>query len=231
MLASLFPENYVRSTEENPANASSRYFKPNQIKPGESTTLRLCGTPSTGHAICGYTYFTTEGRPRRFKLFPKDYLEDVGLTYEGKTKGTGEKARPAFFLSWACLRKEAEDFQIVDFPQKTIREQIEAVLDMEDYTIEPGEMDNFYLTITRKKPTGTDTFASYTVVPTLKVASKADQQRWADARDGIWLPALFEGGDPFSGQPSAPKSADAIMPITHRDELGADKEVGTGDDW
>lgn len=227
MLNTLFPDNYVRTTEEDAAG-SSRYFKPSQIKSGESTTLRLCGTPSTGHAICGYTYFTMEGRPRRFKLFPKDYLDDIGLTYEGKTKGTGEKARPTFFLSWACLRKEADDFQIVDISQKKIREQIEAVLDMEDYTIENGEMANFYLTITRKG-TGTDT--SYTVVPTLKVASKADQQRWHEARDGIWLPALFEGGDPFSGKPSEATGSDPSMPITHRDELGADREVGTSSDW
>lgn len=224
-LADLFPSgNY---TPED--SSASRYFNAKKLKDGEATTLRLCGTPSSDHAICGYTYFTMEGRPRRFPQFPKNYLEDIGLTYEGKIKGTGEKDKPSFFLSWVCLRKESPDeFQVFDITQGKIREQIEAVLAMEDYDIAANEMANFFLTITRKG-TGTDT--AYTVVPTLKVATKADQQRWIDARAGIYLPALYEGGDPFNGRPSEPATAPAGTPITHRDELGADHEVGTAAGW
>jgi len=225
-LADLFPKgNYAPED-----SASSRYFNAKKLKDGESTTLRLCGTPASDHAICGYTYFTMEGRPRRFPQFPKNYLDDIGLTYEGKTKGTGEKDKPIFFLAWACLRKESPDeFQIIDLTQGKIREQIEAVLAMDDYEVGDGEMANFSLTISRKG-LGTDT--SYTVVPTLKVAAKADQQRWAEAREGIYLPALYAGGDPFCGRPSdgagEPPSG---TPITHRDELGADHEVAAGSGW
>lgn len=224
-LADLFPSgNY---TPED--SSTSRYFNAKKLKDGEATTLRLCGTPSSDHAICGYTYFTMEGRPRRFPQFPKAYLEDIGLTYEGKTKGTGERDKPSFFLSWVCLRKENPDeFQVFDITQGKIREQIEAVLSMEDYEVLGGEMANFFLTITRKG-TGTDT--AYTVVPTLKVATKADQQRWIDAKGGIYLPALYEGGDPFNGRPSTPAPAPAGTPITHRDELGADHEVGVAAGW
>jgi hypothetical protein len=223
---SIFPDNYVSASDSE--TGPSRYFKLGKLKDGESTTIRLCGTFVSGHAICGYSYFTMEGRPRRFPTFPKDYLDDIGLTYEGKTKNTGEKDKPSFFLSWACLRKEAEDFQIIDISQKKVREQIEAILDMEDYTIADGEMANFYLTI-KRAGTGLDT--NYTVVPTLKVAAKADQQRWADARGDIFLPALYEGGDPFGGRPAEGGEAACATPLTHRDELGADKELMPSAGW
>jgi hypothetical protein len=224
-LADLFPAgNY---TPEN--SPSSRYFNVKKLNDGESTTLRLCGSPRSHHAICGFTYFTMEGRPRRFAQYPKDYLEDIGLSFEGKTKGTGEKASPTFFLSWACLRKEAPDeFQIFDINQGKVREQIEAVLAIDDYETPDGELANFYLTISRK---GLGKDSKYTVMPTLKVATKADQQRWAEAREGIYLPALYEGGDPFMGKPSDGEAPISSTPITHRDELGADHEVAAGSDW
>jgi hypothetical protein len=219
---SIFPDNYIPASENEAG--PSRYFKLGKLKDGESTTIRLCGTFASHHALCGYSYFTMEGRPRRFPTFPRDFLDDIGLTYEGKTKNTGEKDKPSFFLSWTCLRKEAEDFQIIDISQKKVREQIEAILGMEDYAILDGEMANFYLTI-RRTGTGLDT--NYTVVPTLKVAAKADQQRWADAKDGIYLPALYEGGDPFAGKPAEGVASTSPTPLTHRDELGADKELLT----
>jgi hypothetical protein len=225
-LADLFPSGTYTPED----STSSRYFNAKKLKDGESTTLRLCGTPASSHAVCGFTYFTMDGRPRRFPHFPKDYLDDVGLTFEGRDKGTGEKDKPVFFLAWACIRKESPDeFHIFDVTQGRIREGIEAVLAMDDYEVKDGEMANFYLTITRKGA-GKDT--KYTVIPTLKVATKADQQRWAEAREGIYLPALYEGGDPFCGRPS--ESGDAPVsstPLTHRDELGADHEVTAGGQW
>jgi hypothetical protein len=216
----IFPDNYV-SASENEAGPS-RYFKLGKLKDGEATTIRLCGTFASGHALCGYGYFTAEGRPRRFPTFPRDFLDDIGLSYEGKTKNTGEKDKPSFFLSWVCLRKEAEDFQIIDISQKKVREQIEAILGMEDYSISDGEMANFYLTI-KRAGTGLDT--NYTVVPTLKVAAKADQQRWSDARSGIYLPAIYEGGDPFAGPPAGGEAPISATPLTQRDDLGADREL------
>lgn len=224
-LSALFP-NYAPPSDS--SAAPSRYFNCKKLADGESTTLRLCGTPDSGHAICGYTYFTEEGRPRRFPQFPKNYLDDIGLTYDGKKNGTGERAKPTFFMAWCCLRKEAPDeFQIIDFTQGKIREQIEAVLAMEDYSIESGKMANFYLTITRKGQ-GLDTV--YSCVPTLKVATKADQARWEENQESIWLPALYENGDPFGGKPSNP-TPESSTPITHRDELGADHEIGAAADW
>jgi hypothetical protein len=222
---SIFPSNYISASSDE--TGPSRYFKLGKLKDGESTTIRLCGTFVSEHAICGYSYFTMEGRPRRFPTYPKNYHDDIGLTYEGKKNNTGEKDKPSFFLSWACLRKEAEDFQIIDISQKKVREQIEAILDMEDYAIKDGEMANFYLTIKR---TGAGLDTNYTVVPTLKVAAEADQQRWAEVRESIFLPALYEGGDPFGGRPAEGGEA-CSTPLTHRDNLGADKELMPSAGW
>jgi hypothetical protein len=221
-LADLFPQGNYNPNE----GTSSRYFNAKSLQDGESTTLRLCGTPASSHAICGFSYFTMAGRPRRFAQFPKDYLEDIGLTFEGKKNRTGEKDTPAFFLSWACLRKESpEEFQVFDITQGKIREQIEAILKMEDYEVKDGEMANFFLTVTRK---GLKTDTSYTVVPTLKVATKADQARWEEHKEGIYLPALYAGGDPFAGKPSGAPSEACSMPLTSRDDLGADQELEEG---
>lgn len=226
----LFPSNYVSTADQAARSESSksRYFNAKQLADGESTTVRLCGAPANGHSIFGYQYFTMEGRPRRFESFPVDYPSDIGLTWEGKNKGTGEKAKPGTFLAWVALRKEDPDqFICFDITQQKIREQIEATLNMEDYDIPDGGMANFYLTITRKG-SGTDT--TYTVIPTLKVATKADQKRWEEARDGVWLPALFKGGDPFAGRPSEAEELPTV-PLTHRDDFGADHEISEAQGW
>lgn len=222
---SILPTNYIPSNESDPEAPSqpSRYVKASSIPDGKSLTLRLCGTAGSGHVISGYSYFTMEGAPRRFPTFPKDYLDDIGLTFEGKKNGTGEKDRPIFFLSWACQVKGEEEFKIIDITQRKIREQLEAVLAMEDYTVETGKMANFFITINR---TGEKLKTAYTVIPTLKVAPKAEQERWEQAAAGLWLPALFEGGDPFAGKPSGIGTGELPQtPLTSRDDLGADQEL------
>lgn len=203
------------------------YFEPKNLSDGESTTLRLCGTHDTGHVIAGWSYFTEAGRPRRFPTFPRGYEEDIGLSYAGKTQGTGEKDRPKYFLSFVALRKEVNDFVVVTIPQKQIREQLEEILDMEDYQFLPNGMANFYLTLKRRGE-GMDT--SYTLVPTLKTPAKADQARWEAVASTIWLPALYQGGDPFKGHAvdddsSAMSRNIEGLPPTRRDEYGADHEV------
>jgi hypothetical protein len=225
------PPDYRSSSAPGPGQAQDedkkkRYFEPKNLKDGESTTLRLCGTHDTGHVISGWSYFTEAGRPRRFPKFPENYLEDIGLTYEGKNSGSGEKDRPKYFLSFVALRREVDDFVVATIPQKQCREQLEEILSMEDYQFLPSGMANFYLTLKRK---GEKTDTSYTLVPTLKAPSKADQTRWAEAASGIWLPALYEGADPFAGQPEeeyARLGDRAVgLPPTHRDAHGADHEV------
>lgn len=220
------PDNYRPASGSND-NASkderkSRYFETKQLADGEQTTFRLCGLHDSGHVIAGWSYFTMEGRPRRFPTYPENYLDDIGLTYDGKTKGTNEKDKPKYFLSFVGLSKEADDFLVFTFQRRDLREQLEETLSMEDYQILPSGLANFFLTL-KRKGTGTDT--SFTLIPTLKAPTKADEKRWSENAGLIWLPALFVGGDPFSGKPA--EAQPSGLPPTHRDALGADHDIAT----
>lgn len=219
------PSDYRPTSGNNDSNDNeskrSRYYDPGKrLKDGESTTFRLCGLHDTGHVIAGWSYFTMEGKPRKFPKYPENFAEDIGLTWEGKTNGTGEKDKPRYFLSFVGLSKEEDDFVIFTFQRKDQREQLEEILALEDYQILPSGMANFYLTLKRK---GSQMNTAYTLTPTLKAPTKADEKRWADVAESIWLPALYVNGDPFSGKPNTGRPEG--LPPTHRDELGADHDV------
>lgn len=219
-LSSVLPPNYV-STQAKDSELPSRYLEPSKLADGGSAVFRLCGSHATGHVIAGYTYFTMDGQPRRFPDFPRDH-SDIGLSWSGKQQGTGEKAKPAYFLSWAIFSKEQSDFMVLTITQAKIREQLERILNMEDYEFLPSGLANFYLTLNR---TGTKDKTSYTLIPTLKAPTKADEQRWKDNKDKLYLPALFENGDPFAGQPAEPETKPSGLPPTSRDDLGADHPI------
>jgi len=224
---SFFPPDY-RSTATNTSSDEKspqelRYFKPTKLQDQESTVLRPCGTFDTGHVITGWEYFTDAGQPRRFPKYPEGYLSDIGLSWEGKNKGTGEKARPIYFLSFACLWKKTNDFAVATFTQKQLREQLERVLAMEDYQFLDSGIANFTATITRSG-TGTDT--SYVLTPTLKPPTKDEVQRWSDFSSSVWLPAMYVNADPWAGRPNG-SAAPVGLPPSHRDPMGADIEVAT----
>lgn len=220
-----FPSDYRPASGAAPAkdSKSDKYFDC-RIKDGESVTFRPCGTFDSGHVIAGWTYFTMEGQPRRFPSgkYPESYLEEIGLTYQGRKDGTGEKDKPKYFLSFAALSKEKDDFIIVTLDKKGVREQYEEIHNMEDYQCLPSGICNFFVTIKRKGE-GLDT--TYLVTPTLKAPTKADEKRWAEVSDSIWLPAMFDNADPWAGKPIGARPAG--LPPTHRDETGADHEIAT----
>lgn len=222
---SYFPTSYQPATSDqsDSGDRKSRYFEPRKLKDGESATFRLCGTHETGHVICGYSYFTAAGAPKRSPSFPANYLNDIGLSYEGKVNNTGEKDTPKFFLSVTALHKETDEFVVLTIMQRKIREQLEEILAMEDYQFIDGEVANFFLTL-RRKGGGIET--SYTLMPTLKAPSAAECKRWSAEAAGIWLPALYSGADPFAGRPAGSNTAVGLPP-TYRDQLGADHEVAT----
>ena len=216
------PTGYKSASESTPKAINERYFECKHLNDGDSVTLRPCGTFDSGHVIAGFSYFTMEGQPRRFADYPVNYLDDIGLTYKAKQSGGDERDKPKYFLAFTALCKERDDFVCVTLDKKTVREQLEEVLAMEPYDFLPSGMANFYVTLKRKGE-GMDT--SYTLVPALKAPSKAEEKRWADAKDGIWLPALYSNADPFAGKPS--EGEPVGLPPTARDEYGADTEVAT----
>ena len=222
-MTSPFPSNYKPTDER---FSSSRYFNAKSLSEGKAAEIRLCGTAATGHVISGYKYFTMEKRPRLFPVFPRDYARDIGMTYDGNGK-----AEPFYFLSWAALLKGSDEPVIFEIAQGTLQTAIEQTLALEDYRVEDGEPANFFLTITKVVK---NEKTSYTVIPTLKAITKTSPsfKAWEASRNTIWLPALFEGGDPFAGPPAGEAGMEqpvnaTVIPTGGRDSLGADEEIGS----
>jgi hypothetical protein len=215
-----FPSDY-KSTAETQAPKDPRYIDISKVPKDGTVTVRPCGNGNSGHVIAGWQYYSeSQKRTLRFPVFPDNYLEDIGLSFKGKRDKTGEKDSPKYFVSFAALSKETGDFAIVTIAKDPPREDLEKILGMEDYQVADGEMANFTLTL-GKTGSGTDT--KYSVMPVLKAAPKELHTRWKGARDKIWLPALFSGGDPFAGKPAGGEPVG--LPPTARDELGADSEI------
>jgi hypothetical protein len=238
---SFLPINYKDSKtvkKETGAGGDPRYIDPSKLEDGQSVVIRPCGTFGSGHVICGYQYFSeTIKRTRRFPEFPENYLDDIGLTYEGRTKNTGEKDTPKYFLAFTCLAQETNQFSIVFVPQLKLREKLERIFAIPDYAMEEGGIANFYLTLSR---TGLKTDTSYDAIAVLKPASDAIKERWQEAKGKIWLPALYDGADPFAGQPAESAKGQAPVkrgqPPEPTDALGAVAEPtssapGGADDW
>ena len=239
-----FPDDYKPASGDSGGSKSEpnpQYweFSSKHLGDGDTISFRPCGIFNTGHVVTGYQYFTMEGRVRRFAKYPKDYANDIGLTWAAKNAKPAElekleaegkaKDRPKYFLSFVAYFPDRKDFTCVTATQKGVREQIEAILDMEDYSFLDSGCANFTLTVKRK---GAGTETSWTITPTLKKPTAAFESKWEAAQNGIWLPALYEGADPFAGKPAEPKLEG--LPPTKRDELGADKELatsGVGEDW
>jgi hypothetical protein len=227
-----FPDNYraaSASTKTDSPGVNEKYLELSgrYFKDGESHVLRPCGTFDTGHVIAGFSYFTVEGRPKRSAKYPENYQDDVSLTYQAKQQNLDRSDpanldKPKYFLTFCAYSKECSDFVIVTLDKKTAREQFEEILSMEDYKFRPSGMANFYLTIKRK---GEQLNTSYQVTPTLKIPTQAEEKRWEEFSQSIWLPALYDGADPFAGKPAGARPEG--LPPTHRDALGADIEVAT----
>ena len=94
-----------------------------------------------------------EGRIRRFPKYPKEFAEDIGLTWAAKNAKGEElekleaegkaKDRPKFFMSFVNYFPDRKDFVCVTVTQKKVREQIEAILDMEDYFFMESGVANY----------------------------------------------------------------------------------------
>lgn len=214
-----------------------RYIDPSKMEDGETINVRPCGTYASGHLISGYEYFSeVQKKTRRFVDFPEDYLDDIGLTWEGKNKGTGEKDTPKYFLAMVVLSKETDQFSVLFVPQLKLREQLERTFAIDDYKYEGNAIAPYYFSINR---TGLKKETNYFATPALKPASPEATERWEQARDGIWLPALFDGADPFAGRPATPKgkAKPKGQPPEPTDALGAQGVApsvdtpGSSDSW
>ena len=120
-----FPPDYKKASgaEETSSGPNPKYFEFSKkyLGPGETASFRICGDFDSGHVVCGFQYFTNEGRIRRFPNYPENYQSDIGLTYQAKKDGTEEKDKPKYFLSFTAFSPEKDDFICVTVLQKGLR--------------------------------------------------------------------------------------------------------------
>jgi hypothetical protein len=202
----------------------TRYIDLGKLEEGEMINVRPCGTYGSGHVVAGWEYFSeVQKRTRRFVDFPEDYLEDIGLSYAGRMEKTGEKDTPKYFLSATVLSKELDRVAILTITNPKARDAWSKILGHQAYAFSDGALANFYITIRRE---GMKKETSYSMVPAPNAAAPAERKAWAAAAPTVWLPALFEGADPFAGKPSEGAPIALGLPPTARDEAGADIEPG-----
>ena len=197
------------------------------------------------------------------KGVPSNYKDEIQLNYDATKKRKvvygqhteKDLAYPRSFVSFVAYFNKANNtnklnvlenypdlleqssFKIVTFDRNDLRESLEDTLSMESYFAHPTGIHNFKVTL-KRKGTGTDT--SYTLTPELlQKTPAAVSKAWAESKDTIWLPALYEQGDPFKGKPAEPKEPACGLPPTKRDDYGADQDIASastskdeiGDDW
>lgn len=130
-------------------------------------------------AIIGYEYFTTENKPIRSRDIPE---EVVNIKKGGKI---------SHFWAFVIWNYKAERIQIMEVTQKTIQNQMKALIDNAKW----GNPKKYDITISRKGTTMNDT--EYTVLPNPH-SDITDQMEQAYGKAKVDLDALFEGVDPFA---------------------------------
>jgi len=165
---SFLPENY-----EAPQTGGGSYFKPAD----GPNRIRVAGG-----AIVGWVAWDRSGdrpAPKRGRV-----LGEV-------KKFASDEEKPRFFWAFPIIdRNDGNRAKIWEVTQVTIQSQIEALVRNSDW----GNPKEYDLTIT-KSGAGKDT--TYTITPSPKTPIDITSAEQAKV-DGMYLDALYEGGDPFT---------------------------------
>lgn len=226
---------------------TDRFYSPGkQLKDGDSHEVIICGGFETGHVISGYKYFKHDGQPHTTPFsegYPKDYKDNIGLNYDAKflrkveygTHSEDDLDKPKQILSFIGYIKEKKDFAIIEFSTRGLRTSLEEILSMDSYEANEDGVYNFLMKLARKG-SGTDTVYTLTPAPLKAPVRNAVAKKWNEIKDKWYLPALYDNADPFAGKPA--EATTRGLPPTHRDNLGADHELGAkateasiGSDW
>lgn len=214
----------------------------------EEATFIMCGFFSSGHFIGGKCYWTQE--PRIQKKFPFDkgvpanYKKEISLKWGSKAvygehdeKEDLDYVRDfvSFVAYFPYSKKDAKkqinklekypeldtegSFKIVTFDRSDLKGKLENIIKMsDDYFQLPNGLWNFKMVLKRLSKQDADLTPALMpkIPPTIAKA-------WEENKDKIWLPALFEQGDPFLGKPA--DETPPGLPPTNRDDYGADHEL------
>lgn len=140
-------------------------------------------------AITGYEVWTVDNKPLRYRDYPKSM--PANIRPDTKVK---------HFWAFVVWNYKAEQVQILEITQSSIRDQIHEYYKMEEY----GEPMGYDIKITRKGE-GLDT--EYTVQAFPPKAMAGNITAAYEAKK-INLDALFDGGNPFEDSATAEIEAD-----------------------
>ena len=172
-----------RYTPSDESTGGGNYLKLKALDNGP-IKLRVMSEPVTG-----YECWTKENKPMR--------RDSLAALLEAKPNGgwrveNGEEDRPKFFVAFFIWNHNDKAVQVAMFPQKTVRQQLDALEENEDW----GKLTGYDLTISRVKAGDKVT---YTIQPSpAKPLPKDAVAAWAEV-DGqaVGLAALFNDGNPF----------------------------------
>ena len=196
------------------------YFKPSQLKDGESEEFRLLGCYETGHAIVGWQYASEVQDAKtgelRFNGYvvtrthpgnPDDIARETDWSKPDRPKIDGSFVKPRRFLAWVGTSATRGRLEVLFIEQKSLREQLTEVLqEVDDYTWTDEGLANFSIKISRK---GQGLETSYSILPKIRAVPEKVKKEWAKQQETIWLPNFFEGKDPFEGRSTDKKGLPA----------------------
>ncbi len=211
MTLQVLPPELMEAQDKIETREPQPYFKPSQLKDGESEEFRLLGCYETGHAIVGWQYASEVQDPKtgdlRFNGYvvtrshpgqPDDIARETDWSKPDRPKIDGSFVKPRRFLAWVGTSATRGRLEVLFIEQKSLREQLTEVLqEIEDYTWTDEGLANFSIKITRK---GQGLETSYSILPKVRAVPDKIKKEWAKQKDTIWLPNFFEGKDPFDGK-------------------------------
>lgn len=141
-------------------------------------------------AIVGYVYWNNQNKPVRTRNHPGN-PSDIRVDAT-----TNKPDRIKFFWAFCVWDYVAKQVAIWEVTQSTIQEQIEALLENEDW----GDPKDYDITISK---TGQKLETSYTLQPSpQKTLSLEVEQAWKSS--SISLEAVYSGTDPFNDDEDGP---------------------------
>ena len=166
---------------EGDTSSSGSWFRTKDLKDAPAK-LRILSDPMTG-----YECWTVEGKPLRAQS--KAELLETGADWRVEK---GKQDEPKFFAAFFVWNHNVKAVQVAQFTQKTIRQQLEALENNEDW----GDLKGFDVTLSR---TDAGDKVSYTVQPSpAKPLPKNAEAEWQRVQDEcVGLAALFSGGNPM----------------------------------
>lgn len=162
-------------------SSSGSWFRTKDVK-AAPVKFRILSEPLTG-----YENWTAENKPLRAQTLAE--LLETGADWRVED---GKQSQPRFFAAFFVWNHTAKAVQVAQFTQKTIRQQLEALQNNEDW----GDLTKFDLTLSR---VDAGDKVTYTVQPSpAKPLPKDAAEAWAKvSEECVGLPALFNGGNPM----------------------------------